>query len=111
MRTYESKDGPQVSVEIIPSVVRFLGSVRGDAGHGGKGGGTPAEADGLDGVGERTGVRFGKAGLGFEIDGDFLDRSVLHDDVEPAHLVPRLQRDGLGGVGVARLRRLHRVLQ
>lgn len=50
VRTYESKDGPQVSVEIIPSVVRFLGSGRGDAGHGGKGGGTPTEADGLDGV-------------------------------------------------------------
>ena len=37
-------------MEIIPSVVRFLGSGRGDAVHGGKGGGTPAEADGLDGV-------------------------------------------------------------
>jgi hypothetical protein len=50
VRTYESKDGPQVSVEIIPSVVRFLGSARGDAGHGGKGGAAPVEAYGLDGV-------------------------------------------------------------
>ncbi len=38
------------SVEIIPSVVRFLGSGRGARATAGKGGGTPAEADGLDGV-------------------------------------------------------------
>ena len=29
VRTYDSKNGEQVSVEIIPSVVRFLGSPRG----------------------------------------------------------------------------------